>query len=917
MFARFLSTLTLMLMVGCSTLTPSSAITPDPHWTSVTLGNGFQYHLYPIEGRDVEIRLVVNVGSLNEQEEERGYAHFIEHMAFNGTKRFPHNSVFDAFAAVGVEFGPDINAVTDYGRTVYQLSLPDMDSAEQALAWFRDIGDGLLLDKEEVDSEIGVIFGEWRQDNRSEASWQLKLYNTLLKGSPYIQRDPIGTEKALTNAISENLQAFYTQWYQANRMQLVIVGGIEVETLSAQINKEFASLRTSHHVPEQHVLPDINSAIQYPLTLYAPQGESPAVVLSFPNGRQEVPTTLREQRDTWLSWMVIDAIQLRLEEQFDRMGISHNGIYNSSPFTPGFNVHELVVAFNNVDRNDVLEALAKNVASLRDQGVSSSEFHALVEQYRSSVNLFDEATPIEVAETAVQELYTNRLPQDERELNANFEDFLDTLSFDVFNASLNELLISPNQGLTLVYASGEPLSDAEALKQSYFSALKQRGEEIDVAYLDIQIPQPNKFYEGEITVDKQDDNLFEWQLPNGIPVIFYQVDRPTYESYVLLQAKGGLSVLSRKERAALELLFETYRTGKVGDIEAFDFSHYLEVRGISIEPQVLSKSHNLTLVSPNGYLPESMNALRYLVEQIKPNSETFMREKARIMHRVQSAKQSPYDVFGRASLDALYPLTSYESPLSVEDYEAVTLDDVEYVYNKLFSDLGHFRIYVVSDESLSTIENLVTGYLGGIATERRETPPVANQYNRKGDRTVKHTSPEYRTYVERVYVSDAAPRTLRLIFAEDMLNRVLQSRYNDLVREKYALSYDPYFSSWTWDGEAVSVTSLTALISPEREKQLTSLWPDIQRVLSAPVTKRERDNAARQLSRDMYDIGNDGLYMVGALARYDLWGYGVEGVLYPDEVISHIDEHVLTRLASQLFEGSALFESILRPNSQQ
>ncbi|OEE82406.1 hypothetical protein A1OQ_04070 [Enterovibrio norvegicus FF-162] len=915
MFARLATTLALLLVVGCSTLTLSPALTTDPNWTSVTLANGFQYHLFPIEGENVEIRLVVNVGSLNEQDNERGYAHFIEHMAFNGTERFPNNSVFDTFAAVGVEFGPDINAVTDYGRTIYQLSLPDNASTQQALAWFRDISDGLILDPQEVDSEIGVIFGEWRQDNRSDASWQLKLYDTLLVNSPYVVRDPIGTDSTLTEATADKLRAFYTKWYQANRMQLVVVGGIDVANLSQKIDDAFASLPSNNAKPELHQLDEIDANILYPLTLYAPQGESPAVVLSFPDGRQNAINTLREQREMWLEWMVLDAIQLRLEEQFDRAGVSHNGIYNSVAFTPGYDVYELVVEFNNVDRQFILDELAKNMASLRDHGASHGEFSALLEQYKASINLYEDYLPIEIAETAMQDLYLNRLPQDDRERNANFEGFLNTLSFDAFNARLAKLLSVPHQAVTLVYDNGESISDAEALKRRYFADAGKRGENVNVAYLDVEIPQPETFSEGVEAVNEQHDSLFEWQLPNGLPVMFYQMDRPTYESYVVLQAKGGLSVLSRTERAALDLLFETYRTGNVGNIEAFDFSHYLEVRSISIEPEVFNKSHNFALLSPNEYLPEALNALRYLIEKIEPNNEAFSREKARIIHRVNSAESSPYDVFGRASLDAIYPSDSYESPLSAEDYESVTFNDVKHVYQKLFSDVGHFSIYVVSDESLGIVESMVTGYLGSMTTQRQETKPVLNRYNRDGGRVVKHLSPEYRTYVERVFVSEATPRTLNLIYAEDMLNRVLQSRYNNLVREKNALSYDPYFSSWTRDGEALSVTSLTALISPEKEKLLASLWPEIQGALTAPVSKRERDNAARQLSSDMYDISNDGLYMVGALARYDLWGYGVEGVLYPDEIIYQIDEGMLTRLAKQLFDGSTLFESILRPNN--
>nr|WP_269808816.1 pitrilysin family protein [Enterovibrio nigricans] len=475
MSLRLISPILLLFVIGCSSLPTSPLLAIDPNWISKTLPNGFQYHLYPIEGTEVEIRFIVNVGSLNEKDTERGYAHFVEHMAFNGSHRFPGNTVFNAFATVGVQFGPDINAVTDYTRTVYTLSLPDEQKLGDAIGWFRDIGDGLTLSEEEVESEIDVIFGEWRFDNRADASWQLKLYDTLLENSQYADRDPIGSEATLTSAKSTSLREFHEQWYQANRMQLVIVGGIDTSRVEALIDSQFETLRTVESEPERHHVPTLEDDIHYPLTVYAPQGQSSALVLSFNEGHYFPPKTLKQQRELWADWFVLDAIEQRLSEQLDRRGIAHNGLYSGYAFVPGWSLFEIVAEFNAKDRTLILNAIADDLASLRDEGISDSEFLALLEYFESSGYLLDDYLPIEVAEAATDELYDNTLPQDGEQRLNNFERFLAEVDYDEINERLNRYLSDLPQSLSLVYVKNESLAGADPLKRGYFSRLATWG----------------------------------------------------------------------------------------------------------------------------------------------------------------------------------------------------------------------------------------------------------------------------------------------------------------------------------------------------------------------------------------------------------------------------------------------------------
>ncbi|MBE1276604.1 M16 family metallopeptidase [Enterovibrio baiacu] len=910
---RIPSLLMVLLLVGCSSLSVSPPLTTEQHWVSETLPNGFRYHLYPIEGQDVELRLIVNVGSLNEREEERGYAHFIEHMAFNGTTHFPNNSVFKTFAAVGVQFGPDINAVTDYGRTVYQLSLPDDEKLDDALRWFRDIGDGITLDEQAVKDEIAVIFGEWRLDNKAQSSWQLQVYDDVLNGTPYIERDPIGTEQTLTKANAESLSRFYKKWYSANRMQLIVVGDMNAPALQQVIHQDFASLPTESAFPERHTLPDVGEAFQYPLTVFGQQGQSPAIVVNIKEGRYMPASTLKEQRMRWLDWMVTDAIQLRLNEQLDRRAINNNGVYSNVSFVPGWNVYEFTVDHNQQVRDDVLDAVARDFASLRDKGIGESEFQLLFEQYQNIDFSMDSYSSLDNAENAVSNLYINRLPQDAFEENDNFQRFLETLSREDINARLDELLSPSNMSLTIAYGRGESLASADALKRAFFDAVAQTGEALRIEYKQVQIPQPTTTVRERSAPIAVARDLYQWSLPNGVQTTFYQMDDGTGYSHVVLQAKGGLSSLTRRERAAVDMLYETYRRGDVDGIDLNDFYHHLDGLSASIVPSVYSTAHNIALSTSSDTLAESLNALRLMIEHIIPDEEAFYREKSRLLARLNSVKSSPYDEFERASLQLMYPDDSYESRLNLEDYERLTFTDVVDVYQRLFADLGDMKIYVASDLPPSVIQQLTGKYLGGLTTHRAPSDSSSPTLRTKGGRVVVATSPEYRTYIEKIYVLNVEERNVEQFFAEDMLNRVMQARYNAIMRERHGFDYDPYFSAWTWDGQKVLVATFTALIDPMREDELQRRWPAIQAELIRPVTQQEKNNAGVQLTREINSMARDSHRVVGALARYGIWGYDIKGLLDPESVVKQISVDRLNALAASMFAAETQFENILRP----
>jgi zinc protease len=225
---------------------PDTVIPFDQAVTTGTLPNGLRYYLRHNERPDnrVAMQLVVKAGSVDETDAQRGLAHFLEHMAFNGTRHFAPGQLIAAFEATGARLGPHLNAYTSFDETVYQFELPtdQGDIVEKGVQALADFAGGMALDPVEIDKERGVVLEEWRGGLGAASRIRDQQFPVLFKGSKYAERLPIGKPEILKSFPASELQAFYRTWYRPDRMAVVVVGDVEVGRIEALIRQEFGPL---------------------------------------------------------------------------------------------------------------------------------------------------------------------------------------------------------------------------------------------------------------------------------------------------------------------------------------------------------------------------------------------------------------------------------------------------------------------------------------------------------------------------------------------------------------------------------------------------------------------------------------------------------------------------------------------------
>src|SRR6267143_5354578 len=261
--------LLVLLAITCLTAAPAqvapSLSDPIPVEREITIGrlsNGLRYYVLANKKPEkrAELRLVVKAGSILEDEDQQGLAHFVEHMAFNGTQHFPKHDLIEFIESLGMRFGADLNAYTSFDETVYMLQVPTdkPEAIDRALLILEDWAHNVSFDPTEIEKERGVVMEEWRLGQGAGMRMLNKILPVLLNGSRYADRLPIGKPEIIQGGKPERLKQFYTDWYRPDLMAVVAVGDFDKAAIEKMITTHFASLpavtkpkpRTSYDVPD-------------------------------------------------------------------------------------------------------------------------------------------------------------------------------------------------------------------------------------------------------------------------------------------------------------------------------------------------------------------------------------------------------------------------------------------------------------------------------------------------------------------------------------------------------------------------------------------------------------------------------------------------------------------------------------------
>jgi zinc protease len=705
----------------------------DPQITVGRLDNGLTYLIRPNEKPEnrADLWLAVNAGSMQEDDDQLGLAHFVEHMAFNGTTHFEKQELIDYLERIGMRFGPDINAYTSFDETVYMLRVPtdDEETMKQGFQILEDWAHGVAFDDEEVDKERGVVIEEWRLHQGAESRVRDKQFPVLFRDSRYADRLTIGDPEIIESASYDTVRRFYRDWYRPDLMAVIAVGDFDPKAVEALIKKHFAGLEG----PDEQRPREIYPVPDHDETLFAittdPELNLTSVGVYYKLERLPEGTrgAYRKQIVEQLYHAMVNARLDELRQQAEPPFLY--GYSTSAGFVRSKDVYVQIAGVEEGKMERGLGALLTEVERVDRHGFTETELERIkADLLRSYERAYEERDKRDsqsfTSEYLRHFLEDEPIPGIEVELEL-VREFLPGISLAELNHLAEEWISESNR---VILASGPDKEGVSLPTEDQLAAVFKGVEESEVAaYVDevreapllARIPEP-----GEIVkrTEIPEIGVTEWQLDNGVRVVLKPTDFKNDQVLLSSFSPGGHSLVADEDFVSASFADTLVGNGGLGEFSQIELDKALAGRLASAQAYINELEEGITGSSSPKDL-ETMFQLLYLnATAPRKDTETFEAFVTRVRAILQNRQAQPDAVFADEVTLAMFDGHPRRLPPTLEMIDKLDLELAFEVYRDRFADLDDLTAVIVGAFELDAIEPLVKTYLGSLpATDREET----------------------------------------------------------------------------------------------------------------------------------------------------------------------------------------------------
>ncbi len=771
------------------------------------LENGLTYYIRSNkkpEGR-VQFRIVVNAGSVMEDEDQRGLAHFTEHMAFNGTEYFEHNELISQLQEKGVRFGGDINAYTAFDQTVYYVNLPNTpDMCEMGMKILDGWAEKMLFDAEELEAERGVIHEEWRGNLGAQDRLQKQYWPIMLYGSRYADRMPIGTEEVIMNFKRSTIVRFYEDWYRPDLEAVIIVGDINVDEMEKLIKTYFNDNKMPAN-PKARPTFDVPGNKE-PLVAIATDKEAPSATIQMMWKHAKAPQgTIGDYRQSIVRNLANEIINARFDQMAEKASapfINAGGGYGGfiGYHTDAF----FLMAMPKDNRIEEATALLlKEMKRVDEYGLLQAELdrakESLLENYRKMAK---EVNKTQSNSFATE--YTNHYLEGEvipgiRQEDAYAREFMPGITLEEVNAVVKDWITDEN----LVYILMAPEREGYSVPTKE-KILQVIGESKTVA----TEPWVGDFKEeplfnktvasvaAKATKTNEVLGYTEYTCPNGVRFVVKKTNYKDDEIVMSSFSNGGMSLYADNEAVTLSQVASFVDDAGIANFSSNQLSKKLKGQTISISPVIGSSSQGFSGNCSPKDLETMMQLINLYYTAPRKDRESFDRNIEALKTQIRMAAAQPQAQF---MID--YYRTAYNNhPRMVilpteEQVDAIDFDRVYEIYGERFNDASEqvfFFVGNISDENIKTIGN----YLNSLPTTGKQ----------KGEKRIDHSIDIVPGVTHSTTFAGTDDQASVIITGQtkgfqgglkerltvDLLAEMVQIRTTEVIREKMGETYSPY-----------------------------------------------------------------------------------------------------------------------------
>lgn len=782
-------------------------IPTDPNVRIGKLDNGLTYYIRHNELPEQRANFYIaqKVGSILEEDNQRGLAHFLEHMCFNGTKNFPGKGIINYLETIGVRFGENLNAYTSVDETVYNIdNVPVIRDGivDSCLLILHDWANDLTLADKEIDNERGVIHEEWRTGQGAMMRMYEKAFPTIYGNSRYGHRLPIGTMEVIDNFPYQALRDYYEKWYRPDQQGIIVVGDIDVDKVEGKIKELFAPIPMPANAAKREYFP-VNNNKEAIVTIEKDKEQTNNVIYLF-HKHDAVPNEAKGTMDylvmDYLKAMTGTMINARLEElrQSPEPPFVYAGAEDSNFFLSKTKDAFLGLAVaKDGGIETALGSLVREIERMRQFGFTASEYaRAKADYLRQLESAYNERTKMKNGEF-VQEyvdhfLDNEPIPGIDNEY-AIMNQIVPNIPVEAVNAILPTLVCDSNMVVSLFCPDKEGTAvPTEAAIRDVLAKVKAEKltayeDKVSNEPLMAEAPKGGK-------VVKTEDGPFNSKiltLSNGVRVIVKTTDFKADEIRMKAFSPGGSSLFPDSEAININALNAVATIGGIGNFSKVNLEKVLAGKKASVSARIGSLTEGVNgYCSPKDF--ETLMQLTYLTFTApRTDQDAFTSYVNRTKAALENAEANPMMALQDSLMLALYNGHPRAISMKAPMVDKIDYSKVMQMYADRFKDASDFTFLFVGNINLAEVTPLIETYLGGLpVTHRKETYADNKMDIRQGEyKNVFEKKLETPKATVLIFHSGTCEFTLKNQLMLTMLKQVLDMVYVETVREQEGGTY--------------------------------------------------------------------------------------------------------------------------------
>ncbi len=714
---------------------PEDKLPIDPNVKIGKLSNGLTYYIRKNvkPEKKVELRLVVNTGSVLEDTDQQGLAHFTEHMAFNGTKNFKKNELVDFLQTIGVEFGADLNAYTSFDETVYILPIPTEkpENVEKGFLVLEDWASTVTFENEEIDKERGVVLEEMRLGKGAQDRMNKVILPKLLAGSTYAERLPIGKEDILKNFKYDVIKRFYRDWYRPDLMAVIVVGDIEVAAAEKMVKSHFEKLKNPSKPRPRVSGPIPPRKITEAAVVTDKEATNTVLQIYYSTKQSKDEVTVGDYRHS----IVKNIFQTMLGQRMQELTQSANPpfVFGGSNLGGFLRGHETFSSFALISKAGVepaVNAIIQENERARKYGFTANELDRTKKNLvKNMERAFSERDKTEsenyAAEYIRNFLQKEPIPGIENEF-AYYKQYVEGITLEEVNKFASTAI--PTSENKLVALTAPEKTDFELPTNEKLLSMVDAAAKVEIkpyeekavaASLIAEPPAPGRIM---FQKENKEAGYFELTLNNGVKVILKTTDFKNDQVVMSAFRFGGQFLYDTKDRYNAEYAASVVGQMGVGEFSPTDLKKVLAGKSVNVSPRISTTSEGLSGSCSSTDVEALMQLINLYFTKPRKDDEIFTSFVTKQQAMYQNMMSEPRMVFQDTLLRTVYKGNPRGPRVpSAADFTKISEQRALEIYKERFANANGYTFVIVGAFDINKIKPLIATYIASLPTNKEVT----------------------------------------------------------------------------------------------------------------------------------------------------------------------------------------------------